>query len=213
MHETTENSCVTSSILPRTTIIANLSYLAAFFMQIKTNKKLFQKNYLTFNVNLVYNNGGDKMKSYENVITLYFKSLEAFNEFERIPRKFGTGDLLYHSEIHTLQAIGSHKNINLTDLSERLNISKSGTSKFITKLLKKNLITKNKLFNNQKEVVFNLTEKGSIAYKAHEKFSKETFESIYSLLSRLKDDQLEFLESFLSDLTLCVEDLYNKNLN
>jgi len=161
----------------------------------------------------VYNKCGDKMKSYENVITLYFKSLEAFKEFERIPRKFGTDDLLYHSEIHTLQAIGSHLNINLTDLSERLNISKSGTSKFITKLLKKSLITKSKLINNQKEVVFNLTEKGIIAYNAHGKFSRETFKSIYNLLSHLEDDQIEFLESFLQDLVLCAEDLNNKNLN
>ncbi|MCK4551583.1 MAG: winged helix-turn-helix transcriptional regulator [Tenericutes bacterium] len=153
------------------------------------------------------------MKSYENVIALYFKSLEAFKEFERIPRKFGTGDLLYHSEIHTLQAIGSHIKINLTDLSERLNISKSGTSKFIAKLLKKNLITKSKLFNNNKEVVFALTEKGTIAYNAHEKFSKKTFESIYNLLSHLEDDQIEFLESFLVDLVLCAEKLNNKDLN
>jgi DNA-binding MarR family transcriptional regulator len=153
------------------------------------------------------------MKSYENVITLYFKSLEAFNEFEGIPRKFGTEDLLYHSEIHTLQDIGRYPNINLTELSKRLNISKSGTSKFISKLLKKNLITKNKLLNNQKEVVLNLTDKGIVAYNAHHKFSEITFKSIYNLLSRLDDDQIEFLESFLKNLVLCVEDLNSKDLN
>ncbi len=32
-----------------------------------------------------------EMKDYENIIKLYFKSLKAFNEFESIPRDFGTG--------------------------------------------------------------------------------------------------------------------------
>lgn len=105
------------------------------------------------------------MKDYENIIKLYFKSLKAFNEFESIPRDFGTGgDMLYSSEIHTLQAIGRNANINLTELAEKLDISKSGASKFVLKLLEKDLITKNKLINNKKEVVFNLTEKGLIAF-------------------------------------------------
>lgn len=147
------------------------------------------------------------MKNYEKVTKLYFKSLKAFNEFESIPRDFGTNDLLYASEIHTLQAIGKNPNINLTELSEELDISKSGTSKSITKLLKKNLITKSKLINNKKEVVFNLTDKGLIAYDQHEKFDKEVFLSIYELLSQLEKEQIEFLEIFLSELVLRVEKL------
>ncbi len=147
------------------------------------------------------------MKSCEKVIKLYFKSLKAFNEFESIPKKFGTDDWLYGSEIHTLQAIGETPNINLTELSEKLDISKSGTSKFVNKLLKKNLITKSKLINNKKEVVFNLTNKGLIAYYEHEKFDKEVFEDIYELLSGLEDDQTEFLETFLKELVLQVEKL------
>ena len=84
---------------------------------------------------------GDYMKDYEKIIKLYFKSIKGFNEFESLPRDFGTGDLLYSSEIHTLQAIGNNSNINLTELAEILDISKSGTSKFVKKLLDKNLIT------------------------------------------------------------------------
>ncbi len=161
-------------------------------------------------INLVYNNDGDYMKSYERIIELYFKSISGFNEFESIPRDFGTGDLLYSSEIHTLQAIGNNANINLTELAEKLDISKSGTSKFVKKLLAKDLITKSKQLSNKKEVVFNLTEKGLIAYLGHETFSKEVFNSIYNILSRLDKNQIDFLESFLNELALEVEKLNNK---
>ncbi len=120
------------------------------------------------------------------------------------------GDMLYSSEIHTLQAIGRNANINLTELAEKLDISKSGASKFVLKLLEKDLITKNKLINNKKEVVFNLTEKGLIAFFGHEKFDKEVFDSIYQVLTRLDEKQIEFIESFFNEIVLEVVKLNNK---
>lgn len=150
------------------------------------------------------------MKDYTNIIKLYFKSVREFNEFESIPRDFGTGDLLYSSEIHTLQVIGRNANINLTELAGKLDISKSGASKFVRKLLEKELITKSKHLSNKKEVVFNLTEKGLIAYLGHEEFDKEVFNSIHKVLARLDENQIEFLESFLDELVLEVKKLNNK---
>jgi DNA-binding MarR family transcriptional regulator len=160
--------------------------------------------FLDFFVNQVYNNNdgeGDYMKKYEKIIQLYFKSIKEFNEFESAPRDFGTGDLLYSSEIHTLQAIGNNENINLSELAEILGISKSGVSKFIKKLLSKKMITKSNPLNNRKEVVFNLTKKGWTAYLGHQNFSEQTFNSIYNILSRLDDQQILFLETFLHELT------------
>ena len=150
------------------------------------------------------------MKNYERIIKLYFKSVREFNEFESIPRDFGTGDLLFSSEIHTLQAIGKNSSINLTELADKLDISKSGTSKFVRKLLDKGLITKSKHLSNKKEVVFNLTEKGLTAYLGHETFDKEVFGLIYKVLSYLDENQTKFLESFLNDLVLQVQKLNNK---
>jgi DNA-binding MarR family transcriptional regulator len=153
---------------------------------------------------------GDEMKKFENIIHLYFKSVRGFNEIESIPRDFGTGDKLYSSEIHTLKVIGDNSSINLTELAEKLDISKSGTSKFVKKLLVKNLITKSKQLSNRKEVIFNLTEKGLIAYEGHETFSKKMFGSIYNILSQHDEEQIDFLESFLLELCLDVERVKGK---
>lgn len=141
------------------------------------------------------------MTDYNKVTKLYFKSIKEFNEFESIPRDFGTGDLLYSSEIHTLQAIGDNTDINLTELSLKLDVSKSAVSKFVKKLLDKGLITKSKLQGNKKEVVFGLTDKGRTAYIGHKKFSQETFKPIFNILSKLDKEQVDFLEKFLGELT------------
>ena len=147
------------------------------------------------------------MDETNKIIQLYFESIREFNEFEKNPRDFGTGDFLYSSEIHTIQMIGYNENINLSTLAEKLNISKSGTSKSVKKLLDKELITKNRRLDNNKEVVFNLTRKGSIAFTGHEEFSKTMFEAILNILSDLDDKQKEFMESFLRDIVKEVKKL------
>ncbi|QUI24941.1 MarR family transcriptional regulator [Vallitalea pronyensis] len=136
----------------------------------------------------------------QNVIKLYFKSVKMFNELESIPRDFGTGDLLYSSEIHTLVAIGNHPDVNLTELANILDITKGGASKFVKKLLEKALINKKSLATNKKEVLFELTEKGRVAFHGHEKFSQDVFGDIYSTLSAMDASEIKFLESFLHDL-------------
>lgn len=140
------------------------------------------------------------MDTMQNVIKLYFKSVKMFNELESIPRDFGTGDLLYSSEIHTLVAIGNHPDVNLTELANILDITKGGASKFVKKLLGKALINKKSLATNKKEVLFELTEKGRVAFHGHKKFSQDVFGDIYSTLSAMDASEINFLESFLHDL-------------
>ena len=140
------------------------------------------------------------MKDYQKIVELYFKTKNEFNEFESMPRDFGTGHLLYSSEIHTLQQIGLNPNINLTELAKKMGISKSGVSKFIKKLLEKDLIIKKKQDGNRKEVVFNLTDNGHVAYFGHEKFSKETFKHIFNLLENLEPMEIDCLETFFKKL-------------
>ena len=150
-------------------------------------------------VHLVYHRSMEH-DSHEKLLALYFACMEGFREFESKPRKFGTDSLLYSSEIHTLQMIGKQGSCNLTRLSELLEVSKSGISKFVNKLLKKGLILKTGNPVNRKEVIFSLTDKGKIAFQAHEKFDAKMFQTIFDLLDSYSDDQLAFLEEFLEQL-------------
>ena len=146
----------------------------------------------------------------ERVIRLYLKSKELFNEFEKIPRDFGTGDLLYSSEIHTLVEIGMNNGINLTELANILGISKSGTSKFVAKLVDKELIVKEKAINNNKEVVFSLSDKGEKARKGHAIFKEKTLGPIIKMIDDLDDTNKEVIADFLSDLVDNIKNIETK---
>jgi len=140
------------------------------------------------------------MRKQDELISLYFQSMELFRILESIPRDFGSGDLLYKSEVHTLATIGYHPGINLTELSLEMNVSKSAISKFVKKLLDKNLIRKSMEKDNRKEVVFYLTQKGQIVFTGHEAFAKSTFSGIYELLNSLSQDENIFLTNFFKEL-------------
>lgn len=139
-------------------------------------------------------------KYMNEIVTLYFKSIEIFKLWESTPRDFGSGDLLYKSEVHTLAAIGNHPGINHTALSIEMDVSKSAISKFVGKLLDKDLIVKTIEKSNKKEVIFNLTSKGKIVFEGHKSFRKLMFSGIDDLLANLKEEEKEFLIKFLKEL-------------
>lgn len=135
-----------------------------------------------------------------DIINLYFQSMEMFKILESTPRDFGSGDLLYKSEVHTLSSIGHNPGINLTSLSVEMNVSKSAISKFVGKLLDKNLIEKTIEEYNKKEVAFNLTPKGQTVFQGHEAFRQSNFSGIDELLANLKEEERIFLTKFFKDL-------------
>ncbi len=138
------------------------------------------------------------MDKYSKIISEFIESINLFNELEKKPRKYGTDFLLYNSEIDTLVIIGDHGDINLTELSKALGISKSGTTRFIKKLLEKKLIIKTKKKNNAKEVIFRLTSLGNTAYKERVQFNKETYNRLHGNVCRYVDDDLNRISEFLN---------------
>ena len=76
------------------------------------------------------------------------------------PRDYGTGDLLYMSEIEVIREISAKDRIHLTDLSILLGVSKATLSPIINKLEKNNYLLKNPSSTNAKIKLLSITQKG-----------------------------------------------------
>jgi DNA-binding MarR family transcriptional regulator len=140
------------------------------------------------------------MGKHSKTIEFLLRVNNKLNLISREARDFGSGDLLYSTEIHTIVAIGKNPGTNLTQLAEMLGVSKSAASKFIKKLIAKHYIIKSRPVDNQREVIFNLTDKGKIAFQGHERFSSETFKRVYSILEDSKEREIVTIENFLEKL-------------
>jgi DNA-binding MarR family transcriptional regulator len=124
---------------------------------------------------------------------------------ESLPRDFGTGDLLFPSEVHTLCFIGKVPGIRITDLSVRLGVTKGAVSKIAKKMEEKGLIEKYREPGNDKEVLVRLTLTGKKAYLGHEEHHKKTFGIIITEMERLPREQAAFLIRFLGKMEEAID--------
>lgn len=134
--------------------------------------------------------------------------MNKLNESESIPRKFGIDIPLFPSEIHTLQVIGDHPGSNVRTVAGLLGITPGAASQTITKLSKRDLVTKVRGLKNEKEVHLALTPLGRTAYEAHETVHEMVFQKICERIGKISPDEHRFLDHILH----AVESVYDERI-
>ncbi len=131
---------------------------------------------------------------------LFLSIVNKINTLEKIPRRYGTDELLYASELIMIESLGYKPNVNVTEFAENHGITKGAVSQLVKKLEKKGFVTRHKNPTNQKEVLLKLTMKGEIIFHQHTlmhlQFAKEFFERFEAM----KPEQLGMILQFLSSL-------------
>lgn len=118
----------------------------------------------------------------QTLIDLFLKILHLYSVIGRKPKDYGTGDLLYVTEIHTIKMVAKNRQINMTQLAEIMGVTRGAISQTINKLVRKNLIIKSNS-TNRKEFSLRLSEKGKIVYEGQKSFENE----IFTFASKLYD--------------------------
>lgn len=126
----------------------------------------------------------------EIMIHKFEKVMNKYNKTEKKPKYYGTKDLLYRSEVHTIEAIGKNSKINVTDLAAYLGVTKGAVSQMIDKLMKKGMVNKEMLSDTENEVSLELTRQGTLVYKGHEEYHKEHYAEISKRLEHLSQDEI-----------------------
>jgi len=129
----------------------------------------------------------------------FIKISYKLTELEKTPFDFGTDELLYPSEIHTIDAIGDQCN-TVTDISLKFGITKGAVSQVIAKLYKKGYITKERNVAYSKEILLSLTERGLVAYKSHKKLHKSMDIGMAKLINGYSDEYLQHFKNMLREL-------------
>ncbi len=108
------------------------------------------------------------------------------------------------SEIHSVDAIGgSYDPVNVTIISEKLNITKSAV-RIIKKLLKKGVISVYQIPENKKERYFLLTKVGENIFLKHQKS--------HSMWEKTDERFFKEIEDEYKDVTLSVLEKFNEYL-
>ncbi|MBN2298876.1 MAG: MarR family transcriptional regulator [Deltaproteobacteria bacterium] len=134
------------------------------------------------------------------LIEQFLRINNKFNLFEKTPMNFGIEELLYPSEIHTIDAIGRKRDINVTALAKILGITKGAVSQMISRLGKKGLVIRQKQGGNEKEVVVRLTPKGWKAYDGHERFHQDMLAGLMDYLRGIPMEDFYRFQEILSKI-------------
>ena len=134
-----------------------------------------------------------KTKIMNDLIEQTLRLINKYNSLEKKLYDFGINELLTSAEIHTIDSIGKNNGINVTNLAEKLGITKGAVSQMVNKLKKRDLVTKLKDSDNDKEVILLLSKKGKIAFNGHIKFHADIYKDFIPLL---ENTSIEGINSF-----------------
>jgi DNA-binding MarR family transcriptional regulator len=129
--------------------------------------------------------------------------LRVFNKFarnENKPRHFGVDELLHPSEIHMVMLIGDNPEVHGAELARIAGVTRGAISQIVAKLEKKGLVKKVEDPGSGLRKVPVLTNKGKVAYYAHEQFHEEIDGDLYAYVKQLNDQQVRIIENFLREL-------------
>jgi DNA-binding MarR family transcriptional regulator len=132
------------------------------------------------------------------------------NKLEKKSIDFGTGEKLYASELHTIEAIGEEYGNTVTELCNLFGITKGAVSQIISKLEKKQLISKKRNTDYAKEINISLTEKGWIIFKSHKKLHNAMDVEFLSFMKTIPEDELKTFLSILKNMEKYIGEFMTK---
>lgn len=140
---------------------------------------------------------------------LFIRISKKFQELEKMSIDIGSGEKLYPSELHVIDAIGNGYGNNVTELSKKFGITKGAVSQVVNKLFDKDFLIKERKPGYGKEVVLSLSEKGLKAFKIQNDLHKKRDDEFFNYLGTVEPDKIdsfieimgkieEFIDRFLS---------------
>jgi DNA-binding MarR family transcriptional regulator len=137
---------------------------------------------------------------YIEIIEKMIRLINKVNQANKLPRDYGTGSILYQSEIHIIGAINNHGSVNASELASILGITNGAITQVTSKLIKKGLIEQYRMPNNKKEVYYQLTNLGKIANNEHANSRKERYRNIGQYLNGLSPDNIKVINTFIDKM-------------
>ena len=96
--------------------------------------------------------------------------VEAYNQYIKIARDYGTGETINMVEVHTLTLIADQPGIMAKDVALMWNRTKGAVSQTLAKLEKRGLIERRKEDGNAKNIHLYVTAAGQKLSDAHHKY-------------------------------------------
>lgn len=110
------------------------------------------------------------------------------------------------TEMHTIEAIGMYTQKTMSEVANKLDITVGTLTIAINNLVKKEYVKRGKSEKDRRIVYIELTKRGKLAYRIHEKFH---LDMIKETISGLTDKEEEILMTSLEKLNIFFKEKYH----
>ncbi|MDT8716255.1 MarR family transcriptional regulator [Clostridium sp. 19966] len=142
-------------------------------------------------------------KTYSVVNELLVDLFNDILQIEQSALKSGPLKDLSVTEIHTIEAIGMYEPRTMSEVAADLKITVGTLTTAVNKLIKKEYVRRNRIEEDRRVVLIQLTKKGKLAYRIHEKFHsdmiKETIQGLDTEEEKVLVSSLEKLNTFFRE--------------
>lgn len=140
------------------------------------------------------------MNNFERLMATIYAAGAKMNSYESSPRSYGTDDLLYMTEVHLIDTIGSGKYLGITEIARATGKTKGAIAQTIDKLVSKGLLEKTVDPQDTRRRLLELTERGKIVFKVHREKDRTAFERYLSRLEDYSDEDYEKCAEIISKI-------------
>lgn len=109
------------------------------------------------------------------------------------PLDYGSGDLLFPSEIHMLNHISIKREQSISEIGRYFGISRSAASQTVMKLEKKGFCTKSKKIN-QRNIYIELTDKGKRALNVFLNYKNNIFNDLIEVFESTSKADIKVID-------------------
>jgi len=149
---------------------------------------------------------------YTEVVSKFEDLFRIYDEIYRKPRDFGTGDLLFSAEMNVIMVIGEESTDNITEIANKLRVSKSAVSQIVNKLEKKKFIKRYKARDNNKEVLLQLLDKGKMALEEHRRYHAILDAPLIKRMMTWTPEQYNFFSITLDEIRRYMENTLKERM-
>jgi DNA-binding MarR family transcriptional regulator len=129
-----------------------------------------------------------------------------YARIEELPISIDGGGEVTTREAHIIQAIGEDKDLNVTNLANRVGITKSAASQMATKLAAKGFVEKRQAPHSNKEYLLFLTQSGWQVFHAHERFHGKDMTELVNRLNAFSLSQVATISVLLDAIGAVIDE-------
>lgn len=134
----------------------------------------------------------DRIQLVERLLLTCAESAVAITGYLEKPRKYHQeeDESLFMREAHFVVALGTEEHITMSEMAERLNVTRGAVTQIANRLEKKGYVVRTKDHDDKRQTTIVLTKKGKAFCAEHIAYDRQRYLTISKFLEEFSDEDL-----------------------